>query len=54
MVLASLTPYKTVGAFFALLMTFSALTTLVLLPGLLRMIGGRVLASGGVGATAHP
>jgi len=41
MVLATLTPYKTVGAFFALLMTFSMLTTLALLPGLLHAIGGR-------------
>jgi predicted RND superfamily exporter protein len=51
MVLATLTPYKTVGAFFALLMTFTALTlmtftaltTLVLLPGLLRFVGGRLV-----------
>jgi len=43
MVLATLTPYKTVGVFFALLMTFTALTTLVLLPGLLRFVGGRLV-----------
>ncbi|MFQ5599416.1 MAG: RND family transporter [Candidatus Krumholzibacteriia bacterium] len=41
MVLATLTPYKTVGAFFALLMTFSAITTLALLPGLLHMTAER-------------
>jgi predicted RND superfamily exporter protein len=43
LVLASLTPYTTVGVFFAMLMTFSALTTLLLLPALMRMIGYRFL-----------
>jgi len=33
---ATLTPYVTVGLFFALLMTFSALTTLALLPALMK------------------
>lgn len=33
---ATLTPYVTVGLFFALLMTFSAMTTLALLPALMR------------------
>jgi predicted RND superfamily exporter protein len=41
MVLATLTPYKTVGAFFALLMTFSVMTTLGLLPGFLYTTAGR-------------
>lgn len=36
MVGATLTPYVTVGIFFALLMTFSTLATLVLLPALMR------------------
>ena len=44
MALATLTPYKTVGVFFALLMTFSTLTTLALLPGLLRWVLGRAQA----------
>ncbi|MFQ5648737.1 MAG: RND family transporter [bacterium] len=39
LVLASLTPYVTVGAFFAMLMTFSTLTTLLLLPALMRLVG---------------
>jgi hypothetical protein len=43
LVLASLTPYVTVGAFFAMLMTFSALTTLLLLPALMRMVGFRFI-----------
>lgn len=43
LVLASLTPYITVGAFFAMLMTFSALTTLLLLPALMRVVGYRFL-----------
>jgi predicted RND superfamily exporter protein len=43
LVFASLTPYVTVGAFFALLMTFSALTTLILLPSLMRMVGFRFI-----------
>lgn len=45
MVLATLTPYKTVGAFFALLMVFSTLTTLFLLPGLLSALNPRLRAS---------
>jgi len=40
MVLSSLGPYKTVGVFFALLMIFSSLTTLGLLPGLLKITQG--------------
>jgi predicted RND superfamily exporter protein len=55
MVLATLTPYKTVGAFFALLMTVSALTTLILLPGLLRMVSGRLLTTNAAGEpVTHP
>ena len=40
LVLATLTPYITVGLFFAALMGFSGLTTLVLLPALMRTFGG--------------
>ncbi|HED14650.1 MAG TPA: RND transporter, partial [Gammaproteobacteria bacterium] len=40
MVFSPLGPYKTVGAFFALLMLFSSLTTLGLLPGLLKITRG--------------
>ena len=42
MVLSPLGPYKTVGVFFALLMLFSALTALGLLPGLLKLTHGRL------------
>ena len=42
LVFASLTPYVTVGAFFAMLMTFSVLTTLILLPALMRIFGRRL------------
>ncbi len=42
MVFSPLGPYKTVGAFFALLMLFSSLTTLGLLPGLLKITHGRL------------
>lgn len=41
MVFSPLGPYKTVGAFFALLMVFSSLITLGLLPGLLKITWGR-------------
>ncbi|MFQ5627434.1 MAG: RND family transporter [bacterium] len=41
LMLASLGPYVTVGAFFAMLMTFSGLTTLLVLPALMRMVGYR-------------
>ncbi len=40
--LATLTPYVTVGAFFAALMTVSAITTLVLLPALMKVVGHRL------------
>ena len=43
LVLATLGPYVTVGAFFAMLMTFSVLTTLLLLPALIRMVGFRFI-----------
>lgn len=43
LLLANLTPYVTVGAFFASLMTFSALTTLTVLPALMRTVGVRYL-----------
>ncbi|GMQ81103.1 MAG: MMPL family transporter [Rhodothermia bacterium] len=44
MVFSTLGPYKTVGAFFALLMTFTALATMILLPGLLQMYAKRFVA----------
>ena len=37
---ATLTPYMTVGLLFATLMSISGLTTLVLLPALMRLLGG--------------
>jgi predicted RND superfamily exporter protein len=40
---SSLTPYVTVGAFFTLLMIFSTLNTLLVLPAALRLIGPRIL-----------
>ncbi len=40
LVLATLTPYVTVGIFFATLMGFTGLTTLLLLPALMRTLGG--------------
>ncbi len=54
MVLSSLTPYKTVGVFFALLMAFSTLTTLALLPGLLHMTAGRFWAISSVHSVEQP
>lgn len=41
--LATLGPYVTVGVFFAMLMTFSGLTTLLVLPALMRMVGFRFI-----------
>ncbi|MFQ6103454.1 MAG: RND family transporter [Candidatus Glassbacteria bacterium] len=38
LVVSSLTPYMTVGVFFALLMVFSTLATLLILPAVLRLI----------------
>ncbi len=43
LVFATLTPYVTVGAFFAMLMTFSTLTTLIMLPALIRIVGFRFM-----------
>jgi predicted RND superfamily exporter protein len=43
LVLSSLTPYVTVGVFFALLMAFSTVSTLFLLPAALRIVGPRIL-----------
>ena len=43
LVFATLGPYVTVGAFFALLMAFSALTTLLLLPALMHTVGFRFI-----------
>lgn len=42
MMFSPLGPYKTVGVFFALLMLFSGLTALGLLPGLLKLTHGRL------------
>jgi len=42
---ATLTPYITVGAFFSILMIFSFLTTLILLPALMRIWGKSLFAS---------
>ncbi len=46
MVASSLTPYVTVGSFFALLMVFSTLATLFLLPAALRIAGRSILKGG--------
>ena len=46
LIASSLTPYVTVGVFFALLMSVSTLATLFLLPALLRVLGKRTV--GGV------
>ncbi|OGX17442.1 MAG: hypothetical protein A2105_03485 [Omnitrophica WOR_2 bacterium GWF2_63_9] len=43
LVTSSLTPYVTVGVFFALLMSFSTMATLFLLPALLRVLGKRTV-----------
>jgi len=43
LVFARLTPYVTVGAFFAMLMTFSTLITLILLPALIQIVGFRFM-----------
>jgi predicted RND superfamily exporter protein len=43
LVVSSLTPYVTVGVFFALLMMFSTLGTIFILPALLRVVGARLL-----------
>lgn len=42
--ISSLTPYVTVGLFFATLMILSALATLFLMPAALRLLGPKVLA----------
>jgi predicted RND superfamily exporter protein len=46
LVASSLTPYVTVGTFFALLMAFSTISTLILLPAALRIVGPRILKGG--------
>ena len=43
---STLTPYVTVGAFFAALMVFSTFSTLLLLPALMRLLGKRILKRG--------
>jgi predicted RND superfamily exporter protein len=47
LLLSSLGPYVTVGFFFAMLMFFSTVSTLFLLPAALRIVGPRVLKGGG-------
>ncbi len=44
LVLSTLTPYVTVGVFFASLMAFSALSTLLVLPALMHLFGQKLLA----------
>jgi len=44
LVLATLTPYVTVGVFFATLMAFSALSTLLVLPALMHLWGRKILS----------
>lgn len=46
LVASSLTPYVTVGLFFALLMVFSTISTLFILPAALRIVGPRILNGG--------
>jgi predicted RND superfamily exporter protein len=46
LVASSLTPYVTVGLFFALLMLFSTLSTLFVLPAALRLAGPHILPGG--------
>ncbi len=46
LVASSLTPYVTVGFFFAVLMIFSTLSTLFLIPAALRMAGPHILKGG--------
>jgi len=46
LIASSLTPYVTVGFFFALLMAFSTISTLFLLPAALRIVGPRILKGG--------
>ena len=46
LVASSLTPYVTVGSFFALLMAFSTISTLFVLPAALRIVGPRILKGG--------
>jgi predicted RND superfamily exporter protein len=43
LITATLTPYVTVGVFFALLMIFSALVTLLLLPAIMNLYGAKLL-----------
>jgi len=52
LVFATLTPYMTVGIFFATLMGFSGLTTLILLPALMRIFGGWIFRKQIAGAPA--
>ena len=44
LVLATLTPYVTVGVFFASLMALSALSTLVVLPALMHLFGEKLFS----------
>jgi predicted RND superfamily exporter protein len=45
LLMSTLTPYVTVGAFFGLLMVSSALASLLLLPAFMRAFGARILGS---------
>ena len=44
LVLATLTPYVTVGVFFASLMGFSAVSTLLVMPAVMHLFGGKLLS----------
>jgi predicted RND superfamily exporter protein len=46
LVISTLSTYVTVGSFFALLMLFSTLATLIILPAVLHLIGPRILTGG--------
>lgn len=46
LILSTLTPYVTVGLFFALLMSSSSLTTLFVLPAALRILGQYIFKGG--------
>ena len=46
LLVSTLTPHATVGAFFALLMAFSTISTLLVLPAALRIVGPYILKGG--------
>ena len=47
LIASTLTPYVTVGTFFALLMAFSTLATLILLPAMIQLWGKSLFSAGG-------